>query len=474
MSGTSSPRLEWALLGNHVLLVAHAIRRHPLVFLGVWVGVVGVSLGLARSLPKTYDVDTSLQVSPANAITALSAARAGPTTADAPSRFATETVFRRENLEALVRQTRLVEEWPKTRYGLMKLKDALFARVFKAPTEEERVDALVGLLEKRLWVNTEDTVVTIGIHFPDPQLAYLLVDTALENFMEARQVAEISTIEDAITILESKATEAHERLDEALKALLEKRESRADRLGTRVRVSPRAVSTLDASLDRESSRLVVQIQSKRRAIADLEETRRKRISELETRLQEQRSLYAENHPVVIDLRPALETARADSPQLLALRRELGPLETELKQRGLLPDVGLKRSRARDAAVTAAALTPNDSLEDLDPDIDYAKSRLVHALSTYNGLLDRVDAARLQLDGAQVAFKYRYMVLQPPQKPRAPARPKQMAILLASVLAGFVVACMTPAAIDLGSRRVLERWQVEHVLGLPVLGELRDG
>ena len=69
----------------------------------------------------------------------------------------------------------------------------------------------MGLLEKRIWVDATPDTVSIGIHFPDPELAFDLVEAALQNFLEARRTAEISSIEEAITILEDRSSRGARR-----------------------------------------------------------------------------------------------------------------------------------------------------------------------------------------------------------------------------------------------------------------------
>jgi uncharacterized protein involved in exopolysaccharide biosynthesis len=465
-------QFEWAVVGGYALLIVHAIRRHKLLFALIWAGVVGLSLGLMAALPKTYDVQTTLQVSRAQVISALSS-RSTPLESDAPDKRAAETVFRHENLVALVHQTDLVERWPRTRAPLLRVKDMLWQRIFPRQSEEDQLESFVGLLEKKLWVSTSEGTVTIGVHFPDAQLAFQIVEAALQNFLEARHVLEISAIGDAIAILEARTDQAQEALDESVRHLQDVRQGHADAQGRRVARRPTEMVLPTTSPDRETSQLAVQIQAKRRAIADLEEFRRRRTTELQARLEEQKVLYSENHPLVLDTRQSLEALHQESPQIQALRRDLVPLEAEIKQRGLLPDVPLKASRVRNSSLKAAALEPVDPNEDQNPEIDYAKSQLRHALARYNGLEDRTDAARLELDSAQAAFKYRYVLIRPAQRPRGPVSPNPALIFLSSLVAGLFLATIGPALVDLLSRRFVEPWQIEHTLGVPLLGELRD-
>jgi uncharacterized protein involved in exopolysaccharide biosynthesis len=434
-----------------------------------------MSLALVAAMPKTYEVQTTIQVSPTQVISGLSGV-AGPapgTKASTPGAYALETILSRQNLIDLIRQTDLTEQWPKSRAPLPRLKDAIWSRLYPPPAPEDRVDGFVGLLEKRLWVKSDETTITIGILFPDPQLAVRLVEAAEAKFLEARQVEEISTVNEGIAILESRASEAHEALDQSLKKLEEARKGRAAKLGRRPSPSLSPIPSLD-SPSRRGSQLQLQVESRQRALAALVGARRRRISELESRLEQERAVYSEVHPAVVDTRESLEALqRHESPEIVALQRELAPLELELQQRGLLSDVPLRAQRERRSAIDATAVESFDPLEDRDPDINHAKAELRHAYARYNSLQDRIQAARLELDSARAAFKYRYVVIRPAQRPRGPVSPKTFLVAIASVMAGLVLAAFGSAFVDLASQTFVEDWQVEQALGVPLLGTLPD-
>ncbi len=464
-------RFEFAAVGGYGLMVIRSLRRHPLLFLGVWLGVVALTAVALAVMPRTYDVQTTLQVSESAPVAAIRA-KTAPRELDAPTRAAAETVHRHENLVSLIRQTHLVDRWGLQRAPLLRLKDALWARLFRAPTEEERLEGFVGFLDSRIWVDTGPDTVTIGIHFPDPDLAFDLVEAALQNFLEARRTAEISSIEEAITILEARSVEAHEAVEKSLSEMADARTRRATRLGVRPR--SRRSSSLDEPVDKAGAQLMAQVQAKRQALADLEAFRRRRTLELQTRLQEQRAVLSDTHPAVMDLEQSLETLRQDSTELQILRKDLTTLETEVNRRGLLPDVPLGGRRGHALSIPdAAALDPLDPREEEDPDVAYTKAQVRHVIIRYNGLLDRIDAARLELDNAQAAFKHRYTLMRPAQKPGGPVKPKVGLVLMASVLAGLFLALLAPSWLDLSSRRLVEPWQIEQALGLPVLGEVSE-
>src|SRR4029453_2006223 len=161
---------HWAVVGGHALLVIHAISRHKLLFVLTWATVVGMSMALVATLPKTYEVQTTIQVSPTQVISGLSgvAQPAPGTKARTPGGSSLETILGRQNLIDLIRQTDLVEQWPKIRAPLPRLKAAIWSHLYPPPSPEDQVDGFVGLLQKRFWVTSDETTITIGILFPDP------------------------------------------------------------------------------------------------------------------------------------------------------------------------------------------------------------------------------------------------------------------------------------------------------------------
>jgi uncharacterized protein involved in exopolysaccharide biosynthesis len=93
------------------------------------------------------------------------------------------------------------------------------------------------------------------------------------------------------------------------------------------------------------------------------------------------------------------------------------------------------------------------------------------MEKYDTLLDRINSARIELDTARAAFKYRYSVIRPPQLPKRPEKPKVPLVIAAGVLAAMTLAVLAAALSDLRSGRILEPWQVERALELEVLGQV---
>jgi hypothetical protein len=425
------------------------VRRRLLIFVSIAFGMPLLAAAALAVMPKTYEVESRL-LAQKNPVLAV---KADSSPADVPTRAAAETIIRRDNLHDLIRQADLLQEWPKRRAPLLRAKDWLLRALHKEQTPQELTDGLTGLLEKNLtvWTTPEGTVV-IRLHWPDPLLAYRLVDAAQQNFLEKRHVLEVETIAEQISILEGHAVTLRKNIESEVAELQRLREK-----------SPKASREAPApasarAVDPELPKLRVMLDAKRRSIADLEEYRRKHILELQTRLQEQRAIYSENHPMLQDLERSIEQLRGESPQLSALRQEERDVRRQLAG----------RSDDGDAASSGAPSIPADLFRGLtaseDSSVEYARAQLRYTAQEYAAMRDRIDHARIDLDTARAAFKYRYSVVTPPQVPRGPIKPKAPLVMAAAVLAGLVLALFATTLVDLRAGLVLKRWQLEDLLG----------
>jgi uncharacterized protein involved in exopolysaccharide biosynthesis len=98
-------------------------------------------------------------------------------------------------------------------------------------------------------------------------------------------------------------------------------------------------------------------------------------------------------------------------------------------------------------------------------------RVRDARFQYQLIVERVNAAQLELDAVRAAFKYRYNVVWPPQIPKSPISPNPVKILGVGFLAVLLFAMLLAALPDLTTGRIVERWQVERGLGITVLAEI---
>lgn len=465
---------DYAKIRDQLVYVLHSIRRHWLLMASVCVTSLGLCALALKTLPKTYRAEVKLLAQRNQAMAQISnPGRSISGEFDAPTRAASETILNHDNLVSLIRQTNLIVRWDETRAPAVRLKDWLIHTVRGRKSDEEKMQDLIFLLEKKLVVETAEGTVSISVEWNDAQLAYRLVDAAQQNFLEARHVSEISTIVESISILESHAAAVAEQINADIEEVQRSRE-------TKVKGKP-AVVTVSRPKPTAQSQDLMQMRlmliAKRRAIADLEEFRRKRLAELQADLAQQRAVYSDQHPLVQDAQQTIDALLKDSPQIAALRREDRDLSQEYQRRGGKPD-NLEREpsevgalqRLESGEAQRAMVAPAEAQE--DPSLGALRNRLQFAMQKYNGLTDRIDSARLELDTARAAFKYRYSVIRPAQVPKVPEKPKPVSVMLAGLIAGLVLGVMGSVGLDLASGLLFERWQIERTLKLPVLAVVK--
>jgi hypothetical protein len=455
--GPRDELFDWLKVRRYAALSLGSVRRRPFLFLLVSAGLIllaGVALAV---LPKTYEVECRL-LAERNAVLAV---KADSSPADAPTRAAAETIMRRDNLQAIIRQADVLQEWPARRAPIARAKDWVLRALNRAPTEKELTEGLIGFLEKNLTVwTTPDGTVVIRLHFPDALLAYRLVDAAQQNFLEKRHVLEVETIAEQISILEGHAATLKKNIETEVAEMQRMREHSGPK-GSRAAAPPApAVKAIDPNVPK----LRVMLDAKRRSIADLEEYRRKHLLELQTRLAEQRAIYAENHPMVQDLQRGIEAFRVESPQLTSLRQEERDLRRQLA------------GTSDDADPSGAPSIPADLFRGFGPvedsSVEYARAQLRYTAQEYAVMRDRIDRARIDFDTARAAFKYRYSVVTPPQVPRGPIKPKAALVMIAAVIAGLSLALFATTFSDLRAGVVLKRWQLEDLLGPSAIVDVR--
>ncbi|HVP60705.1 MAG TPA: hypothetical protein VMT11_09105 [Myxococcaceae bacterium] len=470
VQASSEPADEFQLIDLPLLklqsgFVLRSVRRHPRIAATVFLLVLAVAGGVLVILPRTYHVETQLLAQKNSLMPALgNPGRTVPSDADAPTRAAHETVLRRDNLVSLMKQTDLMNRWEATRPRLLKLKDWAIDTFGPARTDEERLQSMIDYMEKQLWVQTTDDTVSMGIDWPDAEQGYRLVDAAQQNFLEQRHQVEVSAIAETISILEGHAQNLKESIDLAMDDLTRAEAAKSARgRGTPVApVSARRDPAIEAQRG-QALEMKVMLDSKRQAIRELEDFRRRRLAELQVELAQQRAVYADAHPAVVKLLQSVAALQKDSPQLASLRQDERQLMTDYDKLAHLP------APATSAANASVRRPVAGSPEETNAEL--ARTRLRFAMAKYDSLLERIDSAKIELDTARAAFKYRYTVIRPPLFPKHPTKPNIPLVvavgLVFSVLAMFAATALT----DVRSRRLIEPWQVERLLELPILGAL---
>ena len=208
----------------------------------------------------------------------------------------------------------------------------------------------------------------------------------------------------------------------------------------------------------ELIRLRSQLESRQRGLQEVEEVRRRRAAELQAQLEQARNTLSSAHPTVIGLRNDIESLTYDSPQIARLREDVRQARRAYQER-------LAREGFPSTPFAAAAPTPLD-LGGREEDQRVRELRM-----QYESLALQLQTAQVERDAARAAFKYRYDVIWPARLPRDPVSPRPARILPLGLLASLLLAILAAAAPDLLQGRIVQRWQVERLLGLEVLGEI---
>jgi len=410
MRGGSPTPFDLTVLRDAGGLTVGAVRRHP------WILSAAVAVGLVASfafwqiLPRSYHTECQLLAQKNLVMPSLgNPRRTVPLESDLPTRGVADVVLSRENLISLIKHTGLLERWSTERAPLLQVKDWAWSRLRKPPTDTQRLEALVGILEKRLTVNNDDTSVTLAIDWPNARTAADLLQVVEDNFLAARHATEVSTIGETISILEGHAADVRAIIDSTFAQLESVPAGRSPGRSTPKTLPDSAVAA-DPLLEAE------------REAVHLRAIEKKELADVSVR-------SVARHP------------DADRSDDLA-----GP------EPGSSDEVVPGREEAR---------------------VAYPKARLKIALDNYDDLQRRIDAARIELDTAEAAFKYRYRVIQPVVVPQRPTSPHGLTILMTGALVGLLAGLSLAFGRDLRGEVVHAAWQMEQRFKIPVLVELHD-
>jgi len=451
-------------IGDYLGFALRSLGRHKLLATSAFVLVAALGVGVARVVPLKYQVLATLLVQKNPLVAALS----NPGMSrdwDAPTLAARETVIRRQNLVALCEQTEFVKRYRASRAPAIRARDWLVEKLTGKPkTDAQVLDDLVNALEQKLWVTVgQEGTVTIGFTWSDPELAYAIVQAAVQNYLEARNTAEIGAMGEAIAILQGHDARVQKDIATAIEQLEDKERA------LRIQQAPRRTPVVRASAlpDEELVRLRGVLAARRRALADLEDYRQRRQTELQTQLDQLLAVYAPEHPAVVSARQSLEAIATPSPQIADLRAEIAKLEQDVASRAKETSEPPQGPATLEMDLAQARLT-----EAQDPRLEYEREQLEMLLRRHAALVDRIDSTRIALNTAQVAFEQRYSIISPARRPKGPLKPYRLMLSAAGVVGGALFALFVTVVRDLSRGRILERWQVEQALDLPVLTELR--
>jgi uncharacterized protein involved in exopolysaccharide biosynthesis len=468
--------------------LVRAPRRRPILAASAFVVVAAIGLTIAATMPRTYNAQVKLLAQRNLVLPALSnPTRAVPREADEPTRNVANIIMRRENMVAIINEAQLVERFYSTRSAALRIKDALVGLVSGPMTADDKMRAIVGTLEKRMQVFSDDSSVMINVDWSDPQVAYDIATLVQTHFLEARYDSEVAMIQDAIAVLEEHAKTELTQVDSALADYQKLQAEKAAAapgaaaapaangfpVALQAPAAPRAAPGTTPALTPDPD-LAKSLEAKRRQIRALEEERQRELDSLRQQLNQAQLTLTPMHPTVIGLRQKIESMEQPPPELEQLKAQENALLAEIappaSSSTSAPGSTPAPHTVQAGPVTRALALPPLPTTREDPALTPARERLESAIRRYQDVTTRIDSARLELDISRTAFRYRYSVITPAELPRSAKKPIALLVGIASVVGAILAALLGAAAADLMGGRVIETWQVRRRFKLEVLGE----
>lgn len=495
--------IDFRQVADYAGFVVRSLGRHKAFAVGTFLAVVVVAALVAVFLPRTYFVEVTLLAQRNAVMAALSnPGRAVPWDADAPTRAAAETVLRRDNLISLITQTDAINEWDRRRPVLVRLKDWATEKVTGYQlTPEDKLDLLIWRLETYMFVDAGpvgDGTVTIQLYWPDAEMAYRIVERARLSFLEARQAAETSAISESIQILEGYSQTLHDKVNRTLTDVRTRPTSATGDAPVQAVARPRRALPLAPTFDPlagitaapdavapnpEVARVANLLRGKEEELKRIEDTRQQELANEQAKLGALKTVYTGSHPSVENQQQKVDGLQAASPQAVALQKQVADLEARYEALSTADTERIEKENAarRASAPVARAARPAEpttaepapaAAPRVDPAAEFANLTFRTELSQLQSILERIDGAKIELAVSEAAFKYRYTVIKPAQVPREPQSPNLRLLAVLGLFAALVLAVGAAVAKDLISNRIVEAWQVERQLGLPILGSVR--
>jgi subunit length determinant Wzz-like protein len=438
-----------------------AVRRRPLLAVTLFAVLLAACGAYYLTATPMYRAETQILTQRPQAVPTIGRQIQDE---EGPTRAASELVHKRENLIALIKQTSLFADPAASAPARIGLLDRIVAaaRAGTGPGRQaDPLHLLVERLNKALLVKVQDGTITISIAWPDARQAYAIVEAAEQNFLEARHLQEITAMDEMISLLQGRTLTLRNDLDRVV--VEESSRTRSAQASEPATISGGWIKPAPRAKSAELARIESLLDAKERAIRDVEEFRRRRLSELQAQLDEKRGTYSDAYPPLLALRQDIDALSRESPQIVALRGELRKLQEQER-------LGVEGNRAQPAvAPLYHAPSPGPAARLAGPANE--SERVRDARFQYQHMVEQLDAAKLDLDAARAAFKYRYSVIWPARLPTEPSSPNPLKVFGLGALAAALLALFGTAWVERRAGRIVEPAQLERELGLRIVGEI---
>lgn len=445
-----------------------ASRRKGLSAIMILIGIA-LTVVAAMLAPRTYGVEGRILVTRTQTLGGAAGAAAFPQTGDEQKALAkeyVEQVMARDNIIAIVQQTKLVDRWDSMRQPHRRLIDKMNEKLgTPMPTDDQKFEALVRMIEARLRVDVDATTVTFGLDWTEPESARDIVQAAVDNFQKKRFQVEVGVLPEQLRATQQKVDEKRKQVGD----LFEKWQAaeaakNPTKPGTRMVATTREIAVVEAGGDPAVAK---KLELVRADIAAREEGKKQRLMELNNKLSEMQATYAPGHPDMIALKANIASTQQDPPELQSLRAQERSLAAEYEASKNRP-AGTKKETVMVAQPgqtdTGVPITPR-SAEDLKGMYELARTQ-------YGEMQYELEKKKAEQQSAELTFKNRYSVTKPPEVPGAPKKPVSLIAGIVGLLATIAFALFVASLADRFSGVFFEPRDVRDRLGLPVFANMR--
>jgi uncharacterized protein involved in exopolysaccharide biosynthesis len=451
--------------------VLGAARRRLKLVVFTFVAIAGTGLTVSLTMPRWYYTEVKLL---AQRSTIPDIIGSIPQMQTDPLKNVGVSVTRRDNVLALVKEANLQKRVQETRPAALRFKDRIMGSLFGPIPETEQQRILALKLEKTIYVTNDDSNLTIGVEWSNPQITYDLVMLVEKNFLEARYDSEVKDVTDSIALLEEHAKGRLAKVDEELESyqkIVAARAATAVLASPTLRAVPEALPRPGAYVPLVDPDTALALEAKRQQIRALEEAQRKAIEAARQQLEQAQFTLTPMHPQVVALQQRLEAVSQPPPELAQLRADERSLMAQIAPPR---PVAVNPSPALDPSASAAQPpSPAPVSPERDGALQLAQSRLALAIRSYEDTMGRIEKVKEDLDVVRAIYRSRYQVVTPPEVPKKPKKATAQNIGIGAVIGGALLALLLAAGLELLGGNIVEPWQVRRRLKLEVLGEFEQ-
>jgi uncharacterized protein involved in exopolysaccharide biosynthesis len=404
-------------------LLGRAVRRHWFVALTIALLFTGVAVAAAILLPRSFQGETRILVRKG---TSVMSAVTDPRRAivpgfDQPGQAAVELALSRSALEYIVREADLVTHFYAHRPLALQWVDRARVAVFGPLAPADQEDAVIGLLQARLQVSYGEEVVRMRLRWWTADAVELILTHAVAAYLAERRRFDIESLEETQRILTTAVQSMRAEMTQQVGVF---HRARSQATGQRNTVADRRPPT-----SVELGQLRDRVTERRKYREELEEQRRERLALLEIQLAQQVETLGPSHPDRIATERAIAGLGTNDDAIRRARLEESRITDEFLAAGGSLDI-FGEGIEDDEPIDLAAIRPDD-----DPAVIAARGELRIRVDGYQDLTMRLENARLELETARAALPFRYVVTQPPTRPRRPMSPNVLIIVLGGIVTG---------------------------------------